>query len=155
VTRELSVRLQIAEPKAVYLHRPPLVTDASVIAAALFGENGQAEAFALMHGRELHAPHLLDHEIASVGLKKRRREKIESEVIAAALQAFTRLRIERHPVDAEVTVRIAERYDITAYDAAYLYVAQQLTAPLATLDGRLAAAARAFLADATQVHDRA
>lgn len=154
VTRDTSVRLQIAEPTAVYLYRPPLVTDASVIAAALFGEGGQAEAVALLHGRELHAPHLLDHEIASVGLKKLQREKLPSEGIAEALQAYARLPIERHAVDVEATVRIAERYDLTAYDAAYLYVAQQLTAPLATLDRRLAAAARACLADTDKVHER-
>ena len=117
-TRTEHMRLQIAEPRAVYLHRPPLVTDASVIAAALFGEGGRAESVALLHGRELHAPYLL------------------------------------HSVDADATVRIAERYDLTAYDAAYLYVAQQLTAPFATLDARLAAAARLFLADTNQVHDR-
>jgi predicted nucleic acid-binding protein len=152
--RDTSVRLQIAEPTAVYLYRPPLVTDASVIAAALFDEGGQPEAVALLHGRELHAPHLLDYEIASVGLKKLRREKLQSEVIAAALRAFAQLPIELHPVDAEATVRMADRYDLTVYDAAYLYVAQQLTAPLATLDGRLAAAARACLADTDKVHDR-
>ena len=139
-TRTEHMRLQIAEPRAVYLHRPPLVTDASVIAAAVFGE--------------LHAPYLLDHEIASVALKKLRREKLHSDTIAAALQAYGRLHIERHSVDADATVRIAERYDLTAYDAAYLYVAQQLTAPFATLDARLAAAARLFLADTNQVHDR-
>jgi predicted nucleic acid-binding protein len=74
--------------------------------------------------------------------------------VAAALQAYAQLQIERHAVDAEATVRIAERYDLTAYDAAYLYVAQQLAAPLATLDGRLAAAARACLADPNKIHDR-
>ena len=153
-TRTEHMRLQIAEPRAVYLHRPPLVTDASVIAAAVFGEGGRAESVALLHGRELHAPYLLDHEIASVGLKKLRREKLHSDTIAAALQAYGRLHIERHSVDADATMRIAERYDLTAYDAAYLYVAQQLTAPFATLDARLAAAARLFLADTNQVHDR-
>jgi predicted nucleic acid-binding protein len=154
-TRDRSLRLQIAEPKAAYLHRPPLVADASVIAVALFGEGGQAEAVALLHGRALHAPHLLDQEIASVGLKKLRKEELDREALTAVLNAYARLEIERHAVDAEATVRIAERYDLTAYDAAYLYVAQQLTAPLATLDGRLAAAARAFLSDTSQVHDSA
>jgi predicted nucleic acid-binding protein len=42
---------------------------------------------------------------------------------------------------------------LTAYDAAYLHIAEQLTAPLATLDDRLAAAAREYLASNGQVHD--
>lgn len=147
------VRLRIAEPKTPYLHRPALVTDASVIAAALFGEDGHAEALALLHGRTLHAPHLLDSEIANVGLKKLRRERLAREAIVAALQAYARLPIERHAVDAESVVAIAERHGLTAYDAAYLHVAEQLAAPLATLDETLAAAARSYLARDDQVHE--
>jgi predicted nucleic acid-binding protein len=48
---------------------------------------------------------------------------------------------------------IAERYRLTAYDAAYLCVAEQLGAPLATLDGKLAEAARAYLTSERQVHE--
>lgn len=151
--QSFAYRLHVAEPRSAYLHRPPLVTDASVIAAALFGEAGRAEAVALLHGRTLHAPHLIDLEIASVGLKKLRRENLSREVVAAALQAYAGLPIERHAVEAETLVAIAERYGLTAYDAAYLHVAEQLTAPLATLDDKLAAAARAYLATAREVHE--
>jgi predicted nucleic acid-binding protein len=129
------------------------VTDASVIAAALFGEDGHAEALALLHGRTLHAPHLLDNEIANVGLKKLRRERLAREAIVAALQAYARLPIERHAVDAESVVAIAERHGLTAYDAAYLHVAEQLDAPLATLDEKLAAAALRHLAPDDKVHE--
>lgn len=146
-------RLHVAEPKAAYLQRPPLVTDASVIAAALFGEGGRDEAVALLHGRTLHAPHLLDYEIASVSLKKLRREGVSGTDLASALQAYGRLPIERHAVDAETLITLAQRYDLTAYDAAYLCVAEQLTAPLATLDDKLAAAARSYLTADRQVHE--
>jgi predicted nucleic acid-binding protein len=151
--KSTAYRLHVAEPKSAYLHRPPLVTDASVIAAALFGEAGRAEAVALLHGRTLHAPHLLDYEIASVALKKLRRENLSREIVAAALQAYARLPIERHSVEAETIATIAERYGLTAYDAAYLQVAEELTAPLATLDERLATAARSYLATDREVHE--
>jgi predicted nucleic acid-binding protein len=143
--RETPHRLHVAEPKAAYLNRPPLVADASVIAAALFGEASRAEAIALLHGRALHAPHLLDYEIASVGLKKLRREAVPSELVAQALHAYARLPVERHAVDAETVAAVAERRGLTAYDAAYLCVAEQIAAPLATLDETLGAAARAHL----------
>ena len=146
-------RLHIAEPKGAYLHRPPLVTDASVIAAALFGESGRAEAIALLHGRALHAPHLLDLEIASVALKKLRREKLPREALAEALEAYARLPIARHAVDAAAILALAKTHGLTAYDAAYLHLAEQLAAPLATLDGRLAAAARIHLASDREVHE--
>ena len=122
------------------------MADASVIAAALFGEANQAEAIALLHGRALHAPHLLDYEMASVGLKKLRREAVPSELVAKALHAYGRLQVERHAVDAENVAAVAERHGLTAYDAAYLCVAAQIAAPLATLDDILGAAARAHLA---------
>lgn len=151
--RSSAHRLHVAEPKAAYLHRPPLVTDASVIAAALFGETGRGEAIALLHGRALHAPHLLDLEIASVALKKLRLENLPRDILVAALEAYARLPIARHEVDASAIMVIAEIHDLTAYDAAYLHVAEQLTAPLATLDGRLAAAARVHLASDREVHE--
>ena len=153
--RERVHRLRVAEPKSAYAQRPPLVADASVIAAAVFGEDGHGEAVALLHGRALHAPHLLDHEIASVGLKKLRRENIPAEVVAAALQAYGRLPVERHALDAETLVAVAQRFRLTAYDAAYLCLAEQLGTPLATLDEKLAAAAHAFLGAGGEVHEPA
>jgi predicted nucleic acid-binding protein len=151
--RSSAYRLQVAEPGGPYPQRPPLVIDASVIAAALFGESNGGEAQALLHGRALHAPHLLDLEIASVALKKLSREKLPREALAAALEAYARLPIARHEVDAGAILGLAETHGLTAYDAAYLHVAEQLTAPLATLDGRLAAAARIHLASPREVHE--
>jgi predicted nucleic acid-binding protein len=155
-TREPGIRLRIAEPRASYPNRPALVTDASVIASALFGEDGHAEALALLHGRALHAPDLLDYEIASVALKKLRSERPPLGSIRAALHAYARLPIERHALDAAAiatVVAIAERHRLTTYDAAYLHLAERLTAPLATLDDRLAEAALRHLAGTDQVHE--
>lgn len=143
-------RLHVAEPRVPYLNRPPLVADASVIAAALFGEDGHAEALALLRGRSLHAPHLLDYEIATVGLEKRRRETVSSKALCAALRAYGQLQIERHAVDAENVAAVAERHGLTAYDAAYLCVAEQIEAPLATLDEQLGNAARPHLTGAAR-----
>ncbi len=42
------------------------------------------------------------------------------------------------------TTRLAERYRLTLYDAAYLELAQRLNLPLATLDKELREAARAL-----------
>jgi predicted nucleic acid-binding protein len=151
--RSRSYRLHVAEPKSAYLHRPPLVTDASVIAAAIFGEGNGGESVALLRGRTLHAPHLLDDEIGSVALKKLRREALAWTAVASALQAYGKLAIERHAVDAETVVAVARRYELTAYDAAYLVVAERLNAPLATLDESLADAARVHLASSDQVHE--
>jgi len=47
--------------------------------------------------------------------------------------------------DAEKLAAVAERHGLTSYDAAYLCVAEQLAAPLATFDERLGEAARVHL----------
>ncbi len=124
------------------------------MAAALFGESGHAEAIALLHGRALHAPYLLDFEIASVGLKKLSRDRVARETVAVALRAYGQLEIVRHGVETESMLTMAERYRLTVYDAAYLCVAEQLGAPLATLDDKLGEAARACLTSERQVHER-
>jgi predicted nucleic acid-binding protein len=146
-------RLKVAEPRAAYSWRPPLVADASVLAAALFKEQGRDEARALLHSRSLHAPYLLDFEIANVSMKKLRHDGLSAEAVAEALRAFRRFPIERHAVDMEQMTVLAQRYGLTAYDAAYLCIADELAAPLATLDDKLAGAARVYLGSHRQIHE--
>lgn len=143
--RRAGVVLHVAEPPAAYARRPWLVADATVIAAVVFGEGEQAQAVALLHGRALAAPHLIDYELTSVGLKKLRRERCPSAAVVSALETFAALPIERHPVDPPAVLALAERYALTAYDAAYLWLAEKMEAPLATFDTKLAHAARQHL----------
>lgn len=137
--------LYVAEPPAAYGMRPPLVVDASVLAAALFGEERHALAVTLLTIRALAAPHLLDCEIANVGLKKLRREGVPEDTVVRALHLYAKLDIARHPVDAAAVLSLAQRYTLSAYDAAYLWLAETLVAPLATFDDKLATAARRHL----------
>ena len=51
-----------------------------------------------------------------------------------------------HRVDIAAQVALAQRYGLSAYDAAYLWLAAELKAPLATYDQKLGAAARLHLA---------
>ena len=51
------------------------VVDASAVAAVLFGEDDAEHVSELTHGHRLFAPTLLHFEIASVGLKKVRRQE--------------------------------------------------------------------------------
>lgn len=138
--------LHVAEPPAAYARRPRIVADATVLASAVFGEEEQRAAVALLHGRALTAPHLVDYEMTSVALKKLRRERLPDAAVAAALDTYAGFAIERHAVDPAAVLALALRYKLTAYDAAYLWLAEQLQAPLATFDAALARAARDHLA---------
>lgn len=143
--RSPAARLHVAEPPAAYARRPRLVVDTTVMAAHIFGEEHQALAVATLQARLLDAPHLIDYEMASVALKKMRRERQPEPAVLAALELFGKLPLERHAVEAREVLALAERYSLTAYDAAYLWLAERLQAPLATFDVKLAEAARRHL----------
>ena len=143
--RAATAWLHVAEPHASYAGRPPLVVDATVIAAHLFAEPEAPLAAATLQARALHAPHLIDYELISVALKKIRSERLSQVAVTGALELLDSLPIERHPLDMSGVLLLAERYALTAYDAAYLRLAELLAAPLATFDLQLAAAARKHL----------
>jgi predicted nucleic acid-binding protein len=145
VPRRSPATLHVAEPPAAYARRPRIVADATVLAAVIFGEDEQHQAVALLRGRVLTAPHLVDYEMISVASKKLRRERLSQNAVVASLDAYTALSIERHVVDPAAVLALAERYRLTAYDAAYLWLADRLEAPLATFDVSLARAAHEHL----------
>ena len=133
--------LYVAEPRALWLARPPVVVDCSVLAALLFAEPQADDAAALLQRRALHAPSLLPYELASVALKKLRAGASPVE-IDTALTDFAEQRIELHPVPPAAVTALAAQHGLSAYDAAYLWLAAELRAPLLTFDQRLARAAQ-------------
>lgn len=134
--------LHVAEPPAHYLVRPPLVVDCSALAALVFEESTFDEARTHLAGRVLHAPYLLQVEIASVALKKSRLGEAHAE---EGLARAAEMAIELHSIDIPGVAALAERYGLSAYDAAYLWVAEHLKAPLVTFDAQLAKVARQHL----------
>ena len=138
--------LIVAEPPAVYLFRPLLVVDCSVLCAVLFEEPLRDEALRHLAGKDLHAPTLLEHEVASVAASKRR-QNWPAESVAAGLVNFAAQQITLHRTDIAEQVELAQRYGLSAYDSAYLWLAGKLKAPLATFDRRLGRAAQQHLGD--------
>lgn len=136
--------LYLAEPAASWVARPPVVVDCSTLAAVLFAEPEAGRAMALLGGRALHAPVLLPYEIANVAVSKLRRGA-NADDIAIVMSEFAEQVIVLHPVNAPASVTLAHRYRLSAYDAAYLWLAAELKAPLATFDRRLGEAAQAHL----------
>ncbi len=136
----------VAEPPATYLVRPAIVVDCSVLSAVLFEEPMRDEALQRLAGRTLHAPGLIDHEIASVATKKLG-SGWPAESVQAALTDYANQALERHRTDVVAQVALALRYKLSAYDAAYLWLAAELRAPLATFDARLGKAAQRHLGD--------
>jgi len=136
--------LYVAEPPAAYRLRLPLVVDCSLLVSIHFNEEQRPMAQERLAGHALHAPALLDHELANAALMKVRRGCPAEEALQA-LQRYRLQDIQRHETDALGQFELGRRYGLTAYDAAYLWLATQLRAPLATFDRRLAEAAQQHL----------
>lgn len=119
-----------------------IVADASVLLEVLLRtEAGAIAERRLFQRREsLHAPELVDLEIAQVLRRYTHRGEVTAFRASASLNLFRRFPLERYG-HAPLLPRIWElRENITAYDAAYVALAEALRAPLITCDPRLAAA---------------
>lgn len=85
----------------------------------------------------LHAPHLVDLEVAQVLRRFAISGAIDERRAAAALRAFRDLDIERHPHEPLLERIWALRSNLTAYDAAYVALAEVLGATMLTCDRKL------------------
>ncbi len=93
-------------------------------------------------GSSWHAPALLDVEIVSGIRGFLLGGHIDEPTARAALRDYGQLGIRGWPVDAALRSRMLDlSHRLTAYDAAYVALAEALDAPLATRDYRLAAGA--------------
>ncbi len=88
-------------------------------------------------GETFHAPHLLDLEVAQVLRRQLRVGALDESRGRRALDDLRALRIARYAHDIFLHRIWQLRDSVTAYDAAYLALAEALAAPLLTLDVRL------------------
>jgi predicted nucleic acid-binding protein len=92
----------------------------------------------LFGGETLHAPHLLDVEIAQVIRRYERNGALTAARGREALDDLADLRIERYPHHPFLARIWSLRANASAYDASYLALAEVLGVPLLTTDRRLA-----------------
>jgi predicted nucleic acid-binding protein len=89
----------------------------------------------------LHSPHLLDVEVAQVVRRYLLAGQVTEGRARRAIEHLLALDIERHSHDPLLPRIWALRANLTAYDTAYVALAEALRAPLLTLDQRLVSAA--------------
>jgi predicted nucleic acid-binding protein len=119
-----------------------IVVDASAVLEALLRSAAAkaVEERLFASGQTLHAPHLIDVEIAQVVRRYAVNGEIDHERGRAALADLADFPLRRYPHDFLLPRIWDLRNNLTAYDAAYVALAEALDAPLLTRDRRLAAA---------------
>ena len=119
-----------------------IVVDASALLEVLLNTSaGSLVARRLFTENEtLHTPHLLDLEIAQVLRRYALTGELNPTRGLQALEDLADFPLTRYPHDL-LLPRIWElRHNITAYDAAYIALAEALAAPLLTRDAAFASA---------------
>ena len=89
----------------------------------------------------LHVPHLVDVEVAQALRRYVREGELDPAAAAAAIDDLRDLDLQRHAHEPLLNRIWQLRQNLTAYDAAYLALAEALDAVLLTCDGRLTRAA--------------
>jgi predicted nucleic acid-binding protein len=120
-----------------------IVVDASALLEALLRTPAAkaVERWLFDAEQTLHAPHLLDVEVAQVIRRYAANGEIDDERGRAALADLADFPLHRYPHDFLLPRIWDLRNNLTAYDAVYVALAEALEAPLLTRDRRLAAAA--------------
>ncbi len=109
---------------------------------ALVDEPVDPELLALLADEELHAPALLDFEVASALRSHALAGKLDQVRLDQAIEDFSGLTIERHQMTGVLSHILDLRDNFTVYDATYVILAQALHAPLVTADAKLYQARR-------------
>jgi predicted nucleic acid-binding protein len=119
-----------------------MIVDASVLLCAFFPDEAQAQAQRLVRehvaGRvQLKAPALLPYQLSNAVWQAERRGRVSRSQADEILQAFARLDIEIIPQTWGEMLPLARRFNRSAYDAAYLALAEARKEALITADERL------------------
>jgi predicted nucleic acid-binding protein len=119
-----------------------MIVDASVLLHAFLPDEVQPNALAVVRehasGRlHLKAPALLPYELSNAVWQAERRGRITRSQADRLIQSFGNLDIEIIPQPWGEMLPLARQYDRSAYDAAYLSLAERLGEPLITADERL------------------
>jgi predicted nucleic acid-binding protein len=115
------------------------VVDASAVIEMLLGTRlgAQCADRLLRPGEILCTPHLIDLEVIQVLRRYSSRAELPNDRGEEALRDLADLPLQRYP-HQPMLARIWElRASLSAYDAAYVALAEALDAPLVTCDGRL------------------
>jgi len=115
-----------------------IVVDASVIVDLVLARERASAIAERIQGCTLHAPHVIDLEVAQGIRRNWILGFIYGARLDAAVSAALDLPINRYSHRPLIPRIMALRENVTAYDGAYVALAEELGLPLITLDAHLA-----------------
>ena len=116
-----------------------IVVDCAAVVDALTAVDGSEDVRAALADDDLHAPTLLDFEVVSALRGLTLRNNITPARARDALTDFDALSIQRWSSAGPLRLRAYSlRDNLSAYDAAYVVLAEALQCPVLTRDRRLA-----------------
>jgi predicted nucleic acid-binding protein len=119
-----------------------IVIESSAMVDALVDEPVNPQLLALLADEELHAPALLDLEVASALRGHAVGGRLDRLRLDEAIEDFSAFRIERHHMTDLLAHILDLRDNFTVYDATYVILARALEAPLVTADTKMNEAKR-------------
>jgi len=122
-----------------------IVLDCSYAVALVMPDEPRPASLAEVVETRLLVPSIWAYEVANTLRMAVRRSRVSADSMLGLVSMLEGLKIEgAGPADTAVRQRYlaAQSHDLTAYDAAYIELALQHRCALATLDARLATAAR-------------
>jgi predicted nucleic acid-binding protein len=114
-----------------------IVLDASAALAGLLNDGPARQS---LSAEQLHVPHLIDIEVTSGVRRLVNARNLTAKQGWATLDSWRRLAVTRYPGQGLLERIWQLRDNLTAYDAGYVALAEQLGCGLVTADARLATA---------------
>ena len=115
-----------------------IVVDASALIDAIDGQPGILERLV---DEDIHAPHLINIEVASALRRLVATDRLDQQHAIVALRVLEQAEIYRHPHQPLLPIIWSLRDRVSAHDAAYVALAAALEVPLVTTDRELASIA--------------
>ena len=114
-----------------------VLVDANAYLAVVLNEPEKQQIIDLTKGAELISPEVLPYEIGNALTAMFKRKRLTIEQVRRCFNIFNVIPLRLESVDIFSALAIACEFNIYAYDAYYLSLAQQQNLPLLTLDNQM------------------
>jgi predicted nucleic acid-binding protein len=113
------------------------LADANIFLAVIMNEPEKTDIINLTVGSDLISPEILPYEIGNALSAMAKRGSVDKNIIAKCYNIYQKIPVRLVKVEIEKALQIAMLYNIYAYDAYYLEVANRLNLTILTLDRKM------------------